>query len=160
MHSNLTRYLTVLLTAATLTLPIAANASHDNTDIEAILVELEANRKLLVEENMNLADEKKAGFWKVYDAYRTEIMVHEKQGLSLLREFRDHFDDLNNERAAKILANYFALEQKTLTVRSSYIDNFTQVISQKQTLRFYQIENKLESIIQADISSVTPLVAD
>jgi hypothetical protein len=160
MQINLTRYLTVLLTAVTLALPIAANASHDNTDIEAILVELEANRKLLVEENMNLADEKKAGFWKVYDAYRTEIMVHEKQGLSLLREFRDHFDDLNNERAAKILANYFALEQETLTVRSSYIDNFTQVISQKQTLRFYQIENKLESIIQADISSVTPLVAD
>jgi hypothetical protein len=160
MQINLTRYLTVLLTAVTLALPIAANASHDNTDIEAILVELETNRKLLVEENMNLADEKKAGFWKVYDAYRTEIMVHEKQGLSLLREFRDHFDDLNNERAAKILANYFALEQETLTVRSSYIDNFTQVISQKQTLRFYQIENKLESIIQADISSVTPLVAD
>ena len=160
MRINLTRYLTALLTAVILTLPIAANASHNNTDIDAILVELEANRRLLVEENMNLAAEKKADFWKVYDDYRAEIITHEKQGLSLLREFRDHFDGLTDERAAKILTDYFALEQQTLTTRSNYVDKFTQVISQQQTLRFYQIENKIEAIIQADISSVTPLVAD
>ncbi len=160
MQINLTRYLTALLSAVILTLPIAANASHNSTDIDAILVELEANRRLLVEENMNLAAEKKVDFWKVYDDYRAEIITLEKQGLSLLQEFRDHFDGLTDERAAKILTGYFALEQQTLAIRSSYVDKFTQVISQQQTLRFYQIENKIEAIIQADISSVTPLVAD
>ena len=109
---------------------------------------------------MNLAAEEKADFWKVYDDYRAEIITLEKQGLSLLQEFRDHFDGLTDERAAKILTGYFALEQQTLAIRSSYVDKFTQVISQQQTLRFYQIENKIEAIIQADISSVTPLVAD
>jgi hypothetical protein len=160
MRINLSGFRAALLTAIILALPIAANASHNNTDVEAILVELEVNRRLLVEENMNLPVEKKEGFWKIYDDYRAEIMMHEKQGLSLLQEFRDHFDGLTDERAATILTSYFELEQKTLTIRSSYVDKFTQVITPKQTLRFYQIENKIEAIIQADISSVTPLVAD
>ena len=160
MRINLSGFRTALLTAIILALPIAANASHNNTDVGAMLLELEANRKLLVEENMNLTAEKKEGYWNVYDDYRAEIMTHEKQGLSLLQEFRDHFDGLTDERAATILTGYFTLEQKTLTIRSSYVDKFTQIISQKQTLRFYQIENKIEAIIQAEISSVTPLVAD
>jgi len=56
------------------------------------------------------------------------------------------------------MSTYFELEQKTLAVRQAYIGKFNAVISPKQTLRFYQIENKLAAIIQADISAVTPLV--
>ena len=120
MRIHLTQLTTALLTAMMLTIPLAATASHDQTDTEAILLELESNRKLLVAENMNLAAERQNAFWKVYDDYRSEIIQHEKQGLSLLREFREHFDDLTNERAAKVITDYFALEQKKLTVRSSY----------------------------------------
>ena len=160
MRINLSGFRAALLTAIVLALPVAANASHNSTEVEAILLELEANRKMLVEENMSLTAERWAGFWNVYADYRAEIIIHEEEGLSLLQEFRDHFDGLTDERAAAILTAYFALEQKTLTIRSSYVDKFTQVISQKQALRFYQIENKIDAIIQADISSVTPLVAD
>jgi hypothetical protein len=157
MLKSAARQLMILCTFGIL-MPTAVFASHEETDVVAILNQLETNRKLLVAENMNLAEDRKAGFWKVYDAYRAELMELNKQSFLLLSEFRDHFEELTDERANKILESYFEIEQKRLKIGSRYVANFNKVVRPRQTLRFYQIENKIESIIQSDITSVTPLV--
>ena len=102
---------------------------------------------------MNITGATETDFWVVYDAYRLEIGALDAEGFRLLSEFRDHFDELTDVRANKVMSSYFELEQKTLAVRKAYIGKFNTVISPKQTLRFYQIENKLDAIIQADISA-------
>lgn len=141
-------------------LPVVSFATHDDEDALAILAELEANRRAVVAENLHLQDTNAQAFWGVYDAYRAEIAELEQQGFKLLREFRDHFEEITDERANQVMASYFSLEIQTLEVRRKYVSNFNEVIPARQTLRFYQIENKLDSIIEADISSVTPLVPE
>ena len=133
-------------------------SSHDDSEAAAILEQLEENRRLIVAESMHIEEAAEADFWAVYDAYRLEIGTLDAEGFNLLGEFRDHFEELTDAGADKLMSTYFELEQKTLAVRKVYIDKFNAVISPKQTLRFYQIENKVDAIIQADISAVTPLV--
>jgi hypothetical protein len=151
---------TLLLVAASSLwlIPTTAYSSHDDPKAAAILEQLEENRRLIVAENMQIAETAEADFWAVYDAYRLEIGALDAEGFNLLGEFRDHFEELTDARADKLMSRYFELEQKTLAVRKVYIDKFNAVISPKQTLRLYQIENKVDAIIQADISAVTPLV--
>ena len=148
-----------MLLAITL-LPGLANADHNEEEIASILTELEENRRAVVAENMALNEKDSAVFWGVYDTYRGEIAEVQKQGMTLLREFHEHFEEITDDRANQVMATYFNLEIRTLEIRQAYVSKFNEVISPKQTLRFYQIENKLDSIIQADVSSVTPLVAD
>jgi len=159
MLKAFTRNFFLIATAGLCLLPAISHASHDDQEALAILKELEANRRLVVAENMTVAAEMPA-FWELYDAYRLEIGDLEAQGFSLLAEFRDHFDDLTDARANDLLLSYFELEQNILAVRKEYVSKFNAVISPKRTLRFYQVENKLDSIIQADISAVTPLVSE
>ena len=151
--------LLVIAAAGLCLLPAISHSAHNDPEALAILEELEANRRLVVAENMALAAEMPA-FWELYDAYRVEIADLEAQGFSLLAEFRDHFENLSDARANDLLLSYFELEQKILAVRKAYVSKFNAVISPKRTLRFYQVENKLDSIIQADISAVTPLISE
>jgi len=152
---------TLLIAAAFMVLsPLAANAAHDEPDIIAILAELEANRRAVVEENMALKADAGPKFWQRYEEYRSEIAALEQRGMKLLTEFRQHFDEITDDRANQIMAEYFNLEMQTLQVREKFVPRFNAVLSAKQTMRFYQIEIKLDSIIQADVSSVTPLVED
>jgi hypothetical protein len=150
---SLTVFCTVLLPGTTL-------ASHDSADMAALLAELETNRRAIVAENMNLPENQAAAFWSVYDEYRIAMGELEKEGLMLLREFHEHFEEVTDERANQIMAAYFSREAKELQVREKFVPRFNEALSAKQTLRLYQIENKLEAIIQADISSVTPLVPE
>lgn len=138
----------------------AALASHDSADIDAIWAELETNRRVVVAENMSLSEASSAAFWNVYDEYRAEMGALEKQGLLLLREFHEHFEEVTDGRANQIMAAYFSHATKILKLREKYVPEFNRALSAKQTLRLYQIENKLDAIIQADISSVTPLVPE
>lgn len=159
MFKAFIRRLLVIVTAGLCLLPAISHSAHNDPEALAILEELEANRRLVVAENMAVAAEMPA-FWELYDAYRLEIGDLEAQGFSLLAEFRDHFENLSDARANDLLLSYFELEQKILAVRKAYVSKFNAVISPKRTLRFYQVENKLDSIIQADISAVTPLISD
>jgi len=159
MFKGYTKTLLLLSMSCLWLAPMQAHSSHNDPEALAALDELEANRRLIVAENMPVAATKPA-FWEVYDAYRSEIAGLEAQGFTLLREFRDHFEDLTDARANDLLVTYLEIEQQTLTVRRAYIAKFNAVISPQKTLRFYQVENKLDSIIQADISAVTPLVPD
>ena len=139
-------------------LPAVSQADHDKVDVAGIVQQLEDNRKLVVAENMSLSPAAADGFWRVYADYRKEIAALNRGGIELMIEFREHIEELSEDRAAEILRRYFDLQKRTLALQASYIPRFRKVITAKQTLRFYQIENKLESIIQSDMSSVTPLV--
>jgi len=136
------------------------HADHDQADLKALLDELEVNRRLVVEENMNLAsgDDDNEKFWSTYDRYRKEIGELSLEGMMLLEEFRQHFEEISDERAQEILRSYLLREQERLDIKQRYIGQFNEVITARQTLRFYQIDNKLDVIIESDVSSVTPLV--
>ena len=157
--NSLIRVLSLTVLGAAL-LPGTVMGSHDDADIAAILDDLETNRRAIVAENMNLPEGQSSAFWAVYDEYRMEMGELEMEGLMLLREFHEHFEEVTDDRANQIMAAYFSREAKALRLREKFVPHFNKVLSAKQTLRLYQIENKLEAIIQADVSSVTPLVPE
>jgi len=156
---NFYRLFLPVLVACLLT-PLAAVADHTDDEADEILRQLEENRRLIVAENMPMEAEAEDPFWSVYDEYREKIGQLDRQGFKLLRDFRGHFDDISDEQANEVMTTYFEIERETIVVRESYIDRFNEVLTPKQTLRFYQVENKLDSIIESDISSVTPLVPE
>jgi hypothetical protein len=136
----------------------SAFSAHDSPDLDNIAAELETNRRLLVEENMELDATSGGEFWKVYGLYRQEMGAIDRQLFRLMREFQEHFEELGDARATSLLADYFDLEQRALAIRRTYIPKFNAVLTPRQTLRFFQIEHKLDTIIEADISASTPLV--
>lgn len=127
-------------------------------DIDVILEQLENNRRLVVEENMNLEADQQEAFWNVYAQYRQEMTALQTGRFKMLQEFRASFDVLSSKRAQEMLSAYLDTEARTVAVRQAYIAKFNAVLAAKQTLRFYQIDVKVDSIIQSEMSSTNPLI--
>ena len=151
-------FMAAQLTLLLLVVAMPAQADHDSGEIEAIIGQLEDNRRQVVDENMALDASAADDFWQVYDRYRGEMRELQLQGFTLLREFKAHFDELTDERATQVMSTYFDLQTQELAIRERYIESFNDALSPKDTLRLYQIENKIDAIIQSDVSAVTPLV--
>jgi hypothetical protein len=75
-----------------------------------------------------------------------------------LREFRKGYDTLTSEQAEVMVLTYLDLEEETNSLREDYVREFNTVISAKQTLRFFQIDVRVDSIIRTEISVSNPLV--
>ncbi|HJP05485.1 MAG: hypothetical protein QGH46_03630 [Gammaproteobacteria bacterium] len=57
-----------------------------------------------------------------------------------------------------MVLTYLDLEEETNSLRQDYVREFNTVISAKQTLRFFQIDVREDSIIRTEISVNNPLV--
>ena len=134
-----------------------AGAQDERATIEAMRAQIQANRQALIAENLPLSPAESEAFWPVYREYRNAMSGLGDRRVALLTEFRDNFDQFSEERARQILDEALRLEDDLLRLRKKYLPRFRKVLTEKQTLRYLQIENKLDTIIEYDLANVVPL---
>jgi hypothetical protein len=135
--------------------PVMAEQERDV--IELIKTQVGTQRQALVAENLQLTEEESTSFWPVYRSFHSERDKLVDRRIKLLMEFRDNFDGLSEEQSKKLLDDYIALQGEQLALRKKWVKNFRAVLSEKTTLRYFQIENKLDAIIDFDLAQVVPL---
>jgi len=134
-----------------------AMAQQERDVIELIKTQIGTQRQALVAENLQLTEEESAVFWPVYRSFHSERDKLVDRRIKILMEFRDNFDGLTEEQAKKIMDDHLALQDELLKLRKKWVKNFRGVLSEKTTLRYFQIENKLDAIIDFDLAQIVPL---
>ncbi len=147
----------LLATIAALLLSSAVHAQQERDVIELIKSQLATQRQALVAENLNLTAEQSEVFWPLYREFQAKRAPLVDRRIELLREFRDNFDGLTDEQAGALIDGWVSLEEDIVKLRKQYVKKFRKILPDKTTLRYFQVENKLDTIIDYDLSQVTPL---
>jgi hypothetical protein len=130
-----------------------APTSQKQLDIAAA----RAQRKATVGANMNLTPDEASKFWPVYDAYEGSMDRIEDRHVRELKDFAAKYDSLTDADAAKKLDEVMAIAQARLDVQKNFVPKFRDAIPQVKVTRFYQIDNKIQALIQCDIAQLVPL---
>ena len=152
---------TVLLLIAHLAiLPAAAQdgALPAQDDLDILLSALRANRKAMVAVNMQLTEDEAAKFWPVYDRYQKEINGAGDRLAALIEEYAESFGSMSNEKAMKIVDDYLTIEADRLKIRRTYVEQFAKALPGTKVARFYQLENKMDAEIDAELAVFIPLM--
>jgi hypothetical protein len=80
--------------------------------------------------------------------------------VKLISEYRDAYVNktLSDRQALKLLNEYQLFEQIKLRTRNSYVQKFKEILPPKKVVRFFQVENKLDAIINFELAGGIPLV--
>ena len=78
--------------------------------------------------------------------------------VKVLTELGRDFEALTDEQAEGLLKQFFQFQRERVKVRESYMKKFAKVLGGKQLTRFYQIDNKIDTMIDFDIARSIPLV--
>lgn len=135
----------------------SAIAQTEADVIETVRAQISANRKALVAANLALSEEESAGFWPLYREFHNERDALADRRMTMLLDFRDNFDDLTDEKSKQIINDYFRLQNDLLKLKKKYAKKFGKVLSAKRTLRYLQIEAKMDAIIESELTQVVPL---
>jgi len=130
-----------------------AQASQKQLDIAAA----RAQRKATVGANMNLTADEASKFWPVYDAYEAKMDSIEDRHVKELKDFAARYNNFTDADAQKKLDEVMAIQQARLDVQKEFVPQFRAVVSQVKVTRFYQIDNKIQALIQCDIAQLVPL---
>jgi hypothetical protein len=138
-------------------LPVHTMAADEDDTQELAREAIQANKKLVVAANMNLNTNEKEGFWAVYEDYQKDLGKILERTVALIEDFAVNFEDLSEKKATDLLNSYLKIEADTVKLKKSYLSKFQKVLPPQKVVRYYQIENKIEAIIDYDLVDKIPL---
>jgi hypothetical protein len=127
-------------------------------DIELTRAIIQVKHQAIVTRAMDLKEEEAKAFWPLYREYRLEMSKVGDRFVTNLVAYLDNYENLSDQLADKLLKEYLSIEKARLDVKAKYIPRFRKVMPAKKVARFFQVDNKLEAFIKADLASQIPLV--
>jgi hypothetical protein len=148
----------IALTAGMLLLAGDGFAADATATIEVVRSIAAAERKAIVADNMFFTTEEAEKFWPVYNEYREEARKVGDQRVKVIRDLANEFETLDDARAEELLREVLDFQADRVKLRKSYVRKFNKVIPPKKTVRFFQIDTKLDTIIDFALAKEIPLV--
>jgi hypothetical protein len=158
-----------LLLLALLPTAVAAQAAAQEEDeVEQLVIhdhEIEAARKLMRTERrlvhateLALTPEESKAFWPLYNDYAAEQARIGDRKVKLITSYAENFDHITDKFADRALTESFMIDTAHQTVRDRYRSKFKRILPIIKVVRFYQVENKLDAIINFQLAAQIPLM--
>jgi hypothetical protein len=141
----------------------SADAAQDNVqikdqDIELLRQDLRSRKKQLVASNLNLTDDQATKFWPVYNQYIAEQTKIHDQKYAIIKEFATTWGTITDAQATDLTKRALAVDDQVAQLRIKYVPNFMQVLPGKLVATFFQIDRRLQMMVDLQLMSQLPLL--
>lgn len=136
----------------------AASQEKPSDNMQVVVEKIRADKKLLVAENMQLTETEAKAFWPVYKQYQDELFLLRTRTAKLIKDYADAYETMTNNTAKKLLNEYVAIEALGPKLRQAYLPKFRKALPEVKVVRYYQIENKIQAMLNYELAKEIPLV--
>jgi len=126
--------------------------------ITLLRTDLKAQRAVMVINNMELTEAESAVFWPVYHQYQYEMTQVGNHRVDLIKDYLDHFEQMDDEKAKALTAKVTEVEEQRLAIMKKYVEEFSKVLPAKRVAQLFQLELLMERLIDVQISTQLPLL--
>jgi Spy/CpxP family protein refolding chaperone len=140
--------------------PTTSAQPHAGTDqdIEMLRQDIRAQRKQITAENMTLTADEATKFWPIFDQYRQAAIKANDDRWALIKEYAASYNTMTDAQAQDYMKRANAIDEQLLALRMRYVPLFEKVISAKKTALWYQIDRRIDLLINLQLGSVIPMV--
>jgi Spy/CpxP family protein refolding chaperone len=127
-------------------------------DIQALRQDLRAQRKEITAQNMTLTADEATKFWPIFDQYRQEAIKPNDDRWALLKDYAANYNTMTDAQAQDYITRSNTVDQQLMALRMKYVPIFEKVISPKKTALWFQIDRRIDLLINLQLSAVIPMV--
>ena len=139
--------------------PVAGRDNGTSIDQEIAMLrsDLRSTRKQVVAANMKLSDTEAEKFWPTYDQYVAELVKINGAKYDLIKEYMQS-GNMTEEQADTLSKRWLAVDESVVQLRLKYIPIFRKALSAKGTAMFFQIDRRVQMMIDLQLASSLPLI--
>ena len=120
--------------------------------------DIRSKKKQLIAANLILTDAEATKFWPVYDQYTADLVKINDQKYALIKEYADAWGTMTDAQALGYVNRWLAVDQQVAALRSKYVPIVNQVLPGKKTATFFQLDRRVQMMIDIQLASQLPLV--
>ena len=134
---------------------VSAQAWEELWELQNEILE---DRDAIVRENLPLTPEEAQYFWPVYAEYREAKEALALRTVELIAAYAANVDSMSDAKADAFFEEWLAIEAEDLKLREHYAVKVREVLPGLKAIRFFQVESKLDAIMELGITLRVPLV--
>lgn len=127
-------------------------------DIQMMRKDIRSQRKQIIAANMKLTDSEAEKFWPVYEQYVTELVSINGTKYALVKQYVETRGVLTDAEAETAVNQWVGVDQSVAELRKRYIPIFRKVLSPKNTALYYQIDRRVQLMIDLQLATSLPMV--
>lgn len=127
------------------------------TEIELTRAHIQKARQAIIADAMHLTEDESLAFWPAYRDYRVDMARVGDRLVKVITEFVKADAALNDEQANRLMVEYLDIKAKDVSVKKKYVGVFRKLLPAPKVARFFQLENKLDAIVNYDLALTIPL---
>lgn len=158
----------LVLSCLSLSLFLSLSPSSFSQELseEVVLAQIELARavgrdetRTVIDTAMQLSDDEAQVFWPVFDEYMQDIFHINDRLLALIQDYAELYNSGMPEGAASsMIVAYFDIESDRIDVKQRHLANFQRVLPDEKVFLFFQLDNRLQNLINLGLSSEIPLI--
>ena len=137
-----------------------AYSQRDDTDIDIVQSLFGRNKRLIIDEYLQLDGKEKNSFWLIYDQYEKKRKAIEKDGFILLKEYADNYQAMDAAEAHKLIVTFMNSMNDYNTLHKVYFRKMEKVIGSLKAATFIQLETFIQTTLQANLQSQVPVIGE
>jgi hypothetical protein len=126
--------------------------------IELLRKDVRGAKQQVMAEVMQLDTEESTKFWPIYRDFEKDLTVIGDQIVSLVKNYTDHYLDMTDQVSDQLAGRLLDIERQRNDLKKKYYPKFKASLGAQTALRFLQVENQLEKLVDLQIASELPVV--
>jgi hypothetical protein len=124
--------------------------------VDSIPQDLAADKTQVIKEAIQLNDKEAAAFWPVHKMYAGEQAKLDEERMQLVKRYSDTWTTLTDAEAKDLARQSLAFDSRRADLRNQYFDRFSQVLPGLTVAKFFQLEHRLDLLVDLKIASELP----
>lgn len=129
-------------------------------DVNLLRQDIRAKKKKLIAANLQLTADQATKFWPVYDQYTADLVQINNTKYALIKEYAQNWGTMTDDQALSMTKRALSVDEQVNQLRQKYVPIFNKVVPGKTTATFFQLDRRIQAMIDLQLSSQLPLVQD
>jgi hypothetical protein len=126
-------------------------------DIVLLRKDLRAMKMQVIGQNMSLSDAEAPKFWPIYNHYVRDLSEVNDQKYALLKQYAEMWSTMSDEDAMIYVRHWLEADGEAQALRLKYVPVVSQVLPGRKAATFFQLDRRLNMIIDLQLFSQIPL---
>ena len=126
--------------------------------IQMLRSEVGKDRREIVKNAMLLTESEGKTFWPLYDEYRAAQHKLGDRRVRLITDFAANRNAMSEDEASRLTQEALSIDKDRTSIKEDYVKKMSKVLSARTVARFFQIDAKLDAVVDAELAARIPLM--
>ena len=119
---------------------------------------VDSQKRVIVAGSLPLSDEEADAFWPLFDEFQKELKRIDRRSDRLISEYSAEYATLAGARARGMIDEALSIEEDRVRLKRRWLKRMEPVLPPRMLARYFQLENKFQAVVAADLARQIPLV--